>query len=188
MVDPYRNLTAAQRLLTPKERIDAGTYLLVPYDASTNKGLYEDGHRLLFDAMMADISAVDKEVSDNAAVAASAASQSGAWVKETAPVLYLSATTLQITGVDRTGLAKSNRPFFVKLGTSIYYGSISVSSPATYTGGNTVLTVVMKNGQPLDGTLAELDWGQDPDNAPPSGNSAMANILAFERYTALGGY
>lgn len=153
MADPYRNLTTAQRAMAPRERIEDGTYQLVPYDAATNKGLYEDGHRLLFDAMMADVAALTEQVGATAAAALIGANAPRA-------VSRVSASSFAEAG-NKTGDYPAGRAVVLAQTAS---GAGYVVS-ATYNAG-LGRTEVSVEGVAVDAGLTQAVLGLDPKYGP----------------------
>jgi hypothetical protein len=161
MADPYRNLTEAQKALTPLERVLAGTYQMVPYDAVTNRGLYEDGHRLLFDAMMADIAALTEQVG-----AAAAAALVGAAAPRT--VVRLDADTFYESG-NKTADYPANRAVVLAQTAS----GVGYVTSATYNSGAN-RTEVTVTGITVDTGLTQAVLGLDPKYAPKVNASLTA--------------
>jgi len=179
MADPYRNLTPAQRSMTPLARVLDGTYQLVPYDPSSNRGLYEDGHRLLFDAMVADLAALAGQAAHDAARAEAGAGQTSAWLEETSgAVSRLSDTTFRVAGVDMTARYVAGRAVLLDQTTDAF-GYVSDSA---YSGGNTTVVV---SGCVVDAGLTRAFYGQDPRNAPEP-SSVGADLYLYNEMTSLG--
>lgn len=172
MQDPYRNLTTAQQAVTPLARVEAGTYQMVPYDEATNTGLYEDGHRLLMDAMLADMAALVEAILSQVALVASAANQQQAWQLETAAISRLGSSQIAVTGY-RANIYTVGRAVQL-VQTANASGRVSAVSYNSGTG----LTTITLTGCTVDTGLTQLWFGQDPANAPAMAPCSAASAGA----------
>ncbi|KAF0234076.1 MAG: hypothetical protein FD177_988 [Desulfovibrionaceae bacterium] len=166
MADSYRNLTEAQKALTPLERVLAGTYQMVPYDAATNRGLYEDGHRLLYDAMMADAAALTEQMG-----ATAAAILIGSLTPRT--VVRLTSASFYETG-NKAADYPANRAVVLAQTSS----GVGYVASATYNSGAD-RTEVTVTGITVDTGLTQAVLGLDPKYAPkiPTSLTAAANSI-----------
>jgi len=169
MADPYRNLTEAQKALTPLERVEAGTYQMVPYDAVTNRGMYEDGHRLLFDAMMADIAALSDQIGATAAAALVGAS---------APrtVVRLDADTFYEAGNKTADYPSHRAVVLAQTASGVGYVSIVTYNSGA---GRTEVTVT---GITVDAGLTQAVLGLDPKYAPQPDPVVLSGTIVIQSF------
>lgn len=99
-------------MTTPQERLASGHYNSGAKSDTNPGGMAKGGHRDNFPLALTDVADVAKQVGDNAAIAAAAASQGDAWLYEGVPgnVQRISDTQIAIKAVNRTSLylAKPN--------------------------------------------------------------------------------
>jgi hypothetical protein len=157
--DPYQYLNDTEKAYTPQQRLVL--YNLNPYDVVTNRfGLGEGGQAYLWLAVLADMVALNINLSSLVNFAAAAAALQEAWEEETATITRLNATQITLSGY-RVDVAQYGRAVQL-IQTSNATGWVT---DVQYNSGTGVTTVTLF-GCVIDAGLTELWWGQVPSNSP----------------------